>query len=168
MSQAAAIPIASAPCMWELHGHVGRTDPCPSCPLLEPGAWPQPLLRVAALLQQELVLSPHPKELGVLQGTGAAVPALLGKEQAHTSTGERLPVLNSPELGQAWARGSPSAQLPLGLLLHARLLWAARGFSHAWGAGCPCPLSQGAGPGLRHVQEQLMERMDVAKQEVSG
>lgn len=69
MSQAAAIPIASAPCMWELHGHVGRTDPCPSCPLLEPGAWPQPLLRVAALLQQELVLSPHPKELGVLQGS---------------------------------------------------------------------------------------------------
>lgn len=111
MSQAAAIRVASVPCMWELHGHVGRTDPCPSC--LSWSLSPAP-----ALLQRELIPSPSPKSWGLLQGTGAAVPALPGKEQAHTSDGKWLPVLNrgSPRQNAApWAPGSPSALLPAGL-----------------------------------------------------
>lgn len=129
VSQAAAIGVASVPCMWELHGHVGRTDPSRSC-----CGW----LLVPALLQPELILSPSPKGL---QGTGAAVPALLGKDQADTSDGEAACIgqweqgrVQPPVLGQG--TGQPLS--PAGSQPGCSAQPGAR--SRAWGASCPWPL----------------------------
>lgn len=111
------------------------------------GAWPQPLLRVAAgPCSAQLILSPSPKSWGLLQGTGAAVPALLGKDQAHTTDGQWYYCINtacieqwepeagcsSPVLGQA---GLQAAPLPCSS--RARLLWAMRAC-----AGAPAALSR--------------------------
>lgn len=141
-----SLHVGAARARWE-----DRSVPAPAA-----GAWPQPLL------QPQLILFPSPKSWGLLQGTGAAVPALLGKDQADTTDGEWLPVLNNgspgqgaaPCAGSGWAPGSPPALLPPG-----PAVLASEGPSAVPGAALD-PLSQGAGPGLRHVLEQLRERED--------
>lgn len=114
-----SLHVGAARARWE-----DRSLPAPAA-----GAWPQPLLQVPALLQPQLVLSPSPKSWGLLQGTGAAVPALLGKDQADTTFGEWLPVLNGGSLGQdtapcagpGWAPAAPQPCCP-----QAQLFWPLR------------------------------------------
>lgn len=84
--------------------------------------------------------APPPQKAGGLQGSGAAVPALLGKDQADTSEGEQLPVLSRGSLGQdatpcaGPGQGTGQPLSPAGSW--ARCCGQHRTLSSAWGASC--------------------------------
>lgn len=144
MSQAAAIPIASVPYMWELHGHVGRTDPCQSCLLLEPG--PSPCcgwVLVPAVLQQELILSPPPQRAGGCRALVQLSQLCWGKTRQTQAMGRAAACIEQwmqPPVLPGLGTGQPLSPAP-------SCSGQPGAISHAWGAACPWPLSQGAAQG---------------------
>lgn len=127
------------PCVWELHGHVGRTDPCQSCCCWSPalavgGCWS------LLCFSQSSSCPPSPKSWGSA-GLWCSCPSSAGEGPGRHKRGRAAACIEQGEPGAGcnplcWARpGHWAAPQPCRLL--GQVLWPAQDPQQCLGSQLP-------------------------------